>query len=113
VKDLAIQIIDNNSNTGQELGDIKIQVLKDEQGKIVEGIVIGNTMNQNQALIIATHAGEWKEYPSLGVGLKDALLSEDLLAWRHEIRKQLEGDGMKVGSLDFYNKEKLIIKAKY
>lgn len=57
---------------------------------------VGDTTAQNQALIIGSHKGEFKEQPAVGVGISDMLLDHNPLAWRQEIREQLEIDGQEV-----------------
>lgn len=76
--------------------DLDIRPVRDSSGKILGGTVIGDTLAQNQALIIGCHKGEFKEAPYLGVGISDMLLDHDPLAWRTEIREQLELDGQTV-----------------
>ena len=62
-------------------------------------LCIGNVKEQNQALILASRKGEWKEFPRLGVGIADILGDTDMLAWKRMITEQLESDGMKVKRL--------------
>lgn len=76
--------------------DIEIKVVKDRYGKITSGVSIGDILPQNQAIILSMNKGELKENPSIGVGLSDMLLSEDVSAIRYEIRQQLELDGQTV-----------------
>lgn len=92
--------------------DIKIDVKKGMDGKIISGLEIGDIMRQNQALIMVMHKGELKENPSVGVGISDIINDHQLDKWRAEIREQLEMDGQKVDSvkLDNYG---LIIEAEY
>jgi hypothetical protein len=92
--------------------DIKIDVKKGLDGKIISGLEIGDIMRQNQALIMVMHKGELKENPSVGVGISDIINDHQLDKWRAEIREQLEMDGQKVDSvkLDNYG---LTIEAEY
>lgn len=60
---------------------------------------VGDTTAQNQALIIGSHKGEFKEQPAVGVGISDMLLDHNPLAWRQEIREQLEIDGQEVNNV--------------
>ena len=76
--------------------DLDIKVERDRFGKITSGLVVGDILHQNQALILSLRKGELKENPSVGVGLADMLLEHDLNAVRREIREQLEMDGQKV-----------------
>lgn len=59
----------------------------------------GETVHQNQALILMLHKGELKERPAVGVGISDMLLDNDPLYWRGVIKEQLEMDGETVNSV--------------
>ncbi len=75
-------------------------------------IRVGDTTYQNQALIIGSHKGEFKEQPAVGVGISDMLLDHNPLAWRQNIREQLEIDGQNVRSVQI-NKTGVTINAHY
>lgn len=100
---LGIQLINN---------DIDINVVKDSSGKIISGLVLNDTLSQNQALILQLHKGELKDDVSVGVGIADMLLDNDVLAWRSEIREQMEMDGQTVDSVVITN-DSIIINSKY
>lgn len=106
-----IQLFDSLDK--EQVLDLKINPRHDEAGRIISGLVIGNTMKQNQALILIAHPGDFKHQPTLGVGLSDALLDENLLEFRHKIREHFAIDGMYVKHLDFYELQKLKIEAQY
>ena len=76
-----------------------IQVRRGRDGKITGGLVIGDTLRQNQAIILLLHKGELKEWPAVGCGISDMLLDNDPIYWRTIIREQLEMDGQKVNSV--------------
>ena len=76
-----------------------IQVKRGKDGKIANGFVVGDTLRQNQALILLLHKGELKEWPAVGCGISDMLLDNDPIYWRTIIREQLEMDGQKVKSV--------------
>lgn len=76
--------------------DIAVKVERDKYGRIVSGLMVGDILHQNQAIILTTRKGELKENPSIGVGMADMLLEHDLTSIRNEIRQQLEMDGQKV-----------------
>ncbi|MBR5861244.1 MAG: hypothetical protein IKY71_07865 [Bacteroidaceae bacterium] len=76
-----------------------IQVKRGKDGKIANGFVVGDTLRQNQALILLLHKGELKEWPAVGCGISDMLLDNDPIYWRTIIREQLEMDGQKVNSV--------------
>lgn len=93
--------------------EVKIAGTKDGEGKIVEGMAIGNVLYQNQALILQLHAGSVKTRPQVGVGIADSLLDNDFLFWKRKIRQQMELDGQAVAGVIFSKNEKLEIDAKY
>ncbi len=92
--------------------DVRVAVRKDAAGKIAEGLVVGDILRQNQALILVLHKGELKSDPSVGVGLSDMLLDHDLLTWKREIREQMELDGQTVGNVSIDN-DKIVIDSEY
>ena len=75
---------------------IDVQLKFDTEGKILSGLNLGDTLRQNQALILVLHQGELKERPEVGVGIEDMLLDNDILYWRSRIREQLELDNQNV-----------------
>lgn len=98
-----IQLIDN---------DLDIKVVKDSEGKIVSGLVLSDTLPQNQAMILQLHKGELKDDISVGVGIADILLDSGTLAWKSEIREQMEMDGQTVDSVEITN-DSIIINSRY
>lgn len=84
--------------------DLAIKVKRDRYGKITSGLVVGDILHQNQAIILTLRPGELKENASVGVGLGDMLLEHDTMAIRREIRQQLEMDGQTVSSVEVTNK---------
>lgn len=113
MKNLGIQLIDN-LDQGNVL-DIKINPERNASGKIVKGLVIGQTLEQNKALLLMAQQGEFKNTPFLGIGLKDILLgqSTDLLEYRHKIRRQFPVDGLNISKLQLYPNKPFIIEATY
>lgn len=77
----------------------EMAVERDSCGKITRGVAIGDTLRQNQALLLALHQGELKETASAGCGISDMLLDHDPLYWRTLIREQLEMDGQTVSKV--------------
>lgn len=92
--------------------DLDIKVERDRFGRIMSGLVVGDILHQNQAVILSIRKGELKENPSVGVGLADMLLEHDLNAVQREIREQLEMDGQKVETVQVTQKS-ITINAKY
>lgn len=95
--------------------DYNLQVLpvRGADGKIVSGLRIGDTLRQNQGLILILQPGEIKREPVVGVGIEDIALDNDFLRWRRSIRQQMELDGQDVREVIFYMNQNLNIDAKY
>ena len=93
--------------------ELLIAPVLDSTGKIVSGLIVGNTLYQNQALILIFQPGAIKLSPVVGVGITDALLDNDFLAWRRKIRQQMELDGQTVRKVTFSDKQQLAIDASY
>jgi len=110
-KDKGIQVIDN-SDEGVVM-DLKIKPVRDADGRIVSGVVIGNTLEQNKAFILLAQPNDFKANPTLAVGIEDILLSSDLLEYRHRIREKFAMDGLKITKLDLYSLDKIKIEAHY
>lgn len=113
MRDFGIQIVDS-SEVGNFM-DIKVDPIVDENGRIVQGLVLGNTQKQNELLILSCNPGEIKSSPTLGVGLADATLDDsgDLLSFRHEIRRNYALDGLTIKKLDLYDINKVNIESTY
>ena len=77
----------------------RISVKRDRNGRITQGLTVGNTLRQNQALLLVLHSGELKDNPAVGVGISDMLLDHHPLYWRTKIREQLRMDGQTVREL--------------
>ena len=89
-----------------------VKVRRGTDGKITEGLQVGDSLRQNQALILVLHNGELKERPSLGCGIEDMLLDNDPMYWRSMIREQLEMDGQAVSKVAV-TKTDIVIDAAY
>lgn len=111
MKDKGIQL--NDSTNAVESIDLKIEVTRGTDGKITQGLVIGPTMNQNQALILMSSPGEFKFDPTLGVSIADLLLDKDYLRMRHRIREHFAKDGLIVQNLQLSDGKPLVINASY
>ncbi len=93
--------------------DLQISVTRDQSGFILSGLVLGNCLYQNQALILIMQPGELKSSPLVGVGAENMLNDEDYLGWRRTIRQQMELDGQVVTNVSFGKNQILEIDAKY
>lgn len=92
--------------------DIDVDVRRDASGLITSGLVLGDILHQNQALILVLHKGDLKSDVSVGVGIDRMLLDNERLTWTREIREQLEMDGQKVEDVSITDRQ-IIIKAQY
>lgn len=111
MKDIGIQLIDHTDDG--EVLDLKIKIRKDASGKIVRGLVVGNTLQQNIGLLMIAQQGEFKAEPRLGIGLSDLTLGTEMLELRHKIRLQFPVDGLRIKKLDFYPNRPVQIEAYY
>lgn len=111
MKNKGIQLTD--SARGLQNIDLKIDVVRNVDGLIMQGLVVGDTMNQNQAMIIIANPGEFKFNPTVGVAINELVLDDDYLRFRHRIREHLIKDGMKVKNVNFYPNQPLEIEATY
>lgn len=57
---------------------------------------VGGCLYQQQALLLATGEGEWKQNPVTGVGLQTYLLDESETELFRKVRMQLRSDGLQV-----------------
>jgi len=92
--------------------------LHSEDGKTYDllldgrGMTVGETTAQNQTMILAAHKGEFKEHPTLGVGIADIVNDHDFRQWKRIIVEQLEADGQKVEKIEI-NENSLTLEAQY
>ena len=91
-------------------------LLSDEYGLLADPVahdlVVGDVTLQNQALILKSNKGEWKEKPMIGCGIDSALNDDNGNHWKRQIREELSRDGMKVRSLEITN-DNIKIDAEY
>ena len=77
-----------------------------------DSIQVGDTLYQNQFMIMKAQKGEFKEFPRLGVGIEDITNDEDIAEWKKLIREEFAKDGLKVNKLELENNE-ILIEAEY
>lgn len=68
-------------------------------------ITVGDTSIQEEALVLLTQRGEWKEYPLIGVGLADMVGDEDVRYWKREITENLARVGIKIKGVIIKNEQ--------
>lgn len=56
-------------------------------------------LKQAQMLLLHTNKGEWKEHPTMGVGIPNYIETYNMHELSREIREQYSQDGMKVSSV--------------
>jgi len=79
--------------------ELVIKVVRDSSGLIMSGITVGDTLYQNQYMILKAQKGEFKEFPTLGVGINDMANDDDLNEWKKAIREEFTKDGLKVDKI--------------
>lgn len=75
-----------------------------------KALQVGETNEQRQYLILQTQPGEWKEFPTLGVGIENYTNETDYSALKYSIRENLKADGLKVTKLEITD-NKLTLEA--
>lgn len=78
--------------------DLLLDIRRDN-GIITQGICLGETTPQNQAFILIGHNGDFKEHPTVGVGINDMASDNNLSLWRRAIIDALVEDGQRVNSV--------------
>lgn len=78
-----------------ETGDLRVQVVRDAAGLIVQGLVVGESDYDHVALIVGSNRGDFKEFPVLGVGEQYLKSVGRVSQMRADIQTQLELDGYK------------------
>lgn len=96
----------------EQSGDLDVKVIRDKDGKIVNGLQVGDATKQNINSILVMHPGELKENPIVGVGISSMLMGHDTLLYKHKIRRQLDVEGMQVDQLEISGSE-IKINANY
>ena len=92
--------------------ELAISVQRDTSGLITSGMLVGNTLYQNQYIILKAQKGELKENPTLGCGIDDLANDDDLNAWQKLIREEMDKDGMQVNKLTI-NESGMALEADY
>lgn len=93
-------------------GELQVQVKKESNGLITQGLVLGDITFQNQELIVLAEKGEFKEMPTKGVGISSYLDDETPDSLLRAIRTELSNEDMEVKKVGF-EEDKIVIDAKY
>ena len=68
--------------------------------KVINGdLAVEENLNQAQQLLLGTNKGEWKQNPTMGVGVVNYLETASVNQLSREIREQFSRDGMRVNSV--------------
>jgi hypothetical protein len=93
--------------------DLQVNVRKNIDGLIVQGLVIGDITFQNQEVIIVSEKGELKHAPLTGVGVRGYLDDEMPDSLLRAIRTELSSEGMEVKKVSLNERGVLELDAKY
>jgi hypothetical protein len=78
--------------------DLQVTVKKDGGGLIAQGLVLGNIDCQRCSFIIIAQKGEFKQAPSLGLGidsyLKKTVSAHEKQKFITELKSELSSDGL-------------------
>lgn len=64
------------------------------------GALLGDTMAQNEYIILMSQKGDIKERPLMGAGISDMVGSHETASMKRQIRDALKEDGMTVSAID-------------
>ena len=88
-----------------------IQITADGDLALLEDgkLQTGNTLYQNQYMILKAQKGDFKEYPLLGVGIDEITNDEDTLEWKKRIRENFSYDELVIDSISISNNQTFIV----
>lgn len=75
----------------------------DDSGDLVVadgGLSMGDTLAQNEFLLLVSGPGDLKESPLMGAGISDMVGDHDMTGWKRRIIDALKDDGLRVRSLE-------------
>lgn len=79
--------------------DLQVSVKKNSNGLITQGLMLGNIDYQRCSFIIIAQKGEFKQIPSLGLGidnyLKKTISAQEKQRFITELKSELSSDGIK------------------
>lgn len=73
----------------------------------------GESTEQHQQLLLLSNKGDWREYPTVGVGLVDYLKDDDLHTVLSDIKSEFQTDGMRIKTIALDESGNLNIDATY
>jgi hypothetical protein len=80
-------------------------LLNEDFSPVIENgdFVVGNNSLMQQKKLLLAQKGEFREFPTLGVGLADFLESDTTEGLEGTIRQEFENDGLRVRKLKVYD----------
>lgn len=75
--------------------------------------VTGDSDLQQQQLLLLADKGDWKQFPTVGVGVRRYLKSDEPETLLAEIKKEYQRDGMKVKEVELLGDGTLNVDASY
>lgn len=77
------------------------------------GVTLGDTMAQNEFVILMSQPGDIKEAPLMGAGIADMVARNDTAAMKRQIRDALKLDGMDVSAVEIKDGTLTRLEASY
>lgn len=81
--------------------------------EVLDDFVLGDATHQNQGLILLANKGEFRQFPFVGVGLRNYIEDDRMGSLKPELTKQLELDGMTVRNIGVFTDGRVEIDAGY
>jgi hypothetical protein len=75
--------------------------------------VVGESTAQHQKFLLLAQKGDYRQYPSVGVGINNFINDDDLADVGFIIQKEYELDGMKVKKLEVFSDGSVKVNAPY
>lgn len=72
----------------------------------------GESTRQHQQLLILSNKGDWKQRPTVGIGIYSFYKEDNIGGFLAEVKQELEKDGMRVKDIK-YQQTELVIIAEY
>ncbi len=93
--------------------DLKINVKRDANNKIISGLTIGESTYQNQKILILANKGELKMNPMRGVGAIRFIEENNQNDLAREIRTEFIADGMQIDKINISPDLQIDVEAYY
>ena len=83
--------------------DKRFGIQIDDSGDLVVAggaVAVGDTLAQNEFLLLVSGPGDLKEYPLMGAGISDMACDHDNTGWKRRIIDAFKDDGLRVKSIE-------------